>query len=252
LLPTSSEPTPAPEPPGRLYLLPVPLADDAGDTVPPATIAVARRLDYFLVENARSARAALQALGHPRPIATLELVQIGHQPSAADAVRWLAPIRAGRDGAVMSEAGCPGVADPGEALVAAAHRAGVPVVPLVGPSAILLALMAAGGNGQCFRFAGYLPQDRAALAGALADMERRARLGETQIVIETPYRNVRLLEAICASCADDTALSIAVDLTGSRQQIQAGTVAQWRTGRIIPPPLHRRPAVFVFMATRAR
>jgi 16S rRNA (cytidine1402-2'-O)-methyltransferase len=252
LHPVSPASRPAPDPSGRLYLLPVPLADDAGDTLPAATVAVARRLDYFLVENARSARAALQALGHPRPMATLDLVQIGHQPQAADAEKWLAPIRAGRDGAVMSEAGCPGVADPGEVLVAAAHRCGVPVVPLVGPSAILLALMAAGGNGQCFRFAGYLPQDRAALAGALADLERRTRLGETQVVIETPYRNVRLLEAICASCADDTALTVAVDLTGSHQQIQAGTVAQWRTGRIVAPPLQRRPAVFVFTARRGR
>ena len=237
---------------GRLFLLPVPLADGAIDTLPAATVAVARGLDYFLVENAKSARAALQLLGHPRPIATLELVQIGHHPTAANAVAWLAPIQAGRDGAVMSEAGCPGVADPGEALVAAAHRAGVPVVPLVGPSAILLALMAAGGNGQCFRFAGYLPQERAALAGALADLERRTRLGETQIVIETPYRNVRLLEAICANCADETGLAVAVDLTGPHQQVQAGTVAQWRAGRIVPPPLQRRPAVFVFTASRTR
>jgi 16S rRNA (cytidine1402-2'-O)-methyltransferase len=234
---------------GRLYMLPVPLtaADDPAGTatLPPATLAVAHRLDLFLAERAKTARAMLKRMGHPRPIAELTIVEIGSHPDPARLPEWLAPIVAGRDAAVLSEAGCPGIADPGADLVAAAHRAGIAVVPLVGPSSLLLALMASGANGQSFRFVGYLPQDRVALGEAIRAVQAQAAGGETQLLIETPYRNDRMLDALLADLTPTTCVTVAVDLTGAEATVAHGTVAQWRTGQVNRPPLHRRPAVFV-------
>lgn len=235
--------------PGTLHLLPTALA--AGSelaTLPAATLAVARRLDYFLAENAKSARAFLKAAGHPRPIAELRIVEIGHHPDPARLDGWLQPLRAGGEGAVLSEAGCPGVADPGAELVARAHALGLRVQPLVGPSAILLLLMASGLNGQAFRFVGYLPQEATALAARLRELERAAR-GETQLWIETPYRNERMLDAVLATCAADTRLALGVDLTAADECVMLHTVAEWRRlDAAARPPLHKRPAVFALLA----
>jgi 16S rRNA (cytidine1402-2'-O)-methyltransferase len=234
---------------GVLYLLPTPLADSAVDTLPAATVAAARRIDDFLVEDAKSARAFLKAIAHPRPLQDLRIVEIGHRPEPAAIDGWLAPLRAGRDAAIVSEAGCPGIADPGATLVARAHELGLRVRPLVGPSSLLLALMASGLNGQAFRFVGYLPQEPGALAQRLRALERDARGGETQMWIETPYRNQRLFDAILATCAADTRLALAVDLTAAGETVQSKSIAAWQA---LPaserPELHRRPAVFAILA----
>lgn len=235
---------------GTLYLLPTPIAEvPADDVLPAGTLAVARRLGYFLAENAKSARAFLKAIAHPHPLAQVRIVEIGHAPDPARCDEWLAALLDGQDAAIVSEAGCPGVADPGAALVARAHALHLPVVPLVGPSALLLALMASGLNGQSFRFVGYLPQDAAALAARLRALEDASRAGETQIFIETPYRNERLFAAALATCAPDTRLSLAVDLTARNARIATQTIAEWRALRNAQrPPLHRRPAVFALLA----
>lgn len=235
---------------GTLYLLPTPIAAvPAEDVLPAGTLAVARRLDRFLAENAKSARAFLKAIAHPRPLAELTIVQIGHAPDPERCDDWLRPLLDGLDAAIVSEAGCPAVADPGANIVARAHALQLPVVPLVGPSALVLALMASGLNGQAFRFVGYLPQDAGALAARLRALENASRAGETQLFIETPYRNEHLFAAVLAACAPATRLALAVDLTAPDARIAAHTIGEWRA---LPaarrPPLQRRPAVFALLA----
>lgn len=239
---------------GTLFLLPTPIAaTEVADVLPAAVVELARRLDYFLVEDAKSARAFLKAAAHPRPLRELEIVEIGHAPAAERIDAWLRPLReAGRDAAILSEAGCPGVADPGATLVARAHELDIAVRPLVGPSSLLLALMASGLEGQRFRFTGYVPQAAAECAQRLRELESASRAGETQLVIETPYRNERLFAAILEHCAPTTRLCVAVDLTGARQSVLTLTVAQWRN--VAPadrPVLHHRPAVFLLLAAPA-
>lgn len=235
---------------GTLYLLPTPIAEvPAEDVLPAGTLTVARRLDCFLAESAKRARAFLKAIAHPRPLAELTIIEIGHAPDPARCDDSLRPLLDGLDAAIVSEAGCPAVADPGANIVARAHALQLPVVPLVGPSALVLALMASGLNGQSFRFVGYLPQDAGALAARLRALENASRAGETQLFIETPYRNERLFAAVLAACAPDTRLALAVDLTAPGARIAAHTIADWRA---LPaarrPPLHRRPAVFALLA----
>jgi 16S rRNA (cytidine1402-2'-O)-methyltransferase len=234
---------------GTLFLLPAPLAGDTAVAVLPLqTLEVARRLDLYFAENAKTTRAYLKAIAHPRPLAELEIIEIGHHPDAARVDGWLAKLDA-RDAAIVSEAGCPGIADPGDDLVARAHALGITVRPLVGPSSLLLALMASGLNGQAFRFLGYLPQDAVELAAHLRDLERASRTGETQLWIETPYRNDRMLDAVLAACSPDTRLSVAVDLTAPAEAAITRTVAGWKA--LAPahrPLLHKRPAVFALLA----
>lgn len=224
-----------------LYLVPTTLGGAPGQVLPPPTIETVRALRDFAVEDAKSARAFLAALGMPCPMRELRIETLDADPAAL-----LAPLRAGHSLGALSEAGCPGVADPGQALVAAAHAAGFRVVPLVGPSSILLAMMASGLEGQRFAFRGYLPRDareRATRIRALEQVSREAR--ETQIFIETPYRNDALLAALLEACAPDTRLCVAVDLTLPEESITTRSVSQWRgAGRVIG----RRPAVFLLLA----
>jgi 16S rRNA (cytidine1402-2'-O)-methyltransferase len=230
---------------GTLFLMPVPLAaGTAAAVLPNGTVAAAHGIDYLLAENAKTARAFLKEIGHPKPIQDLRIVEIGHRPDPASIAHWLAPVIAGTDCAIVSEAGCPGVADPGADIVAHAHRLGIAVRPLVGPSSLLLALMASGMNGQAFRFVGYLPQDAAALTARLRELERSARGGETQLWIETPYRNDRMLDAVLGCCAADTRLLVAADLTGTSEWIRSAPIATWKADAAARPTLHRRPAVF--------
>jgi 16S rRNA (cytidine1402-2'-O)-methyltransferase len=236
---------------GTLYLLPVPLADgDPGEVLPLPVLAVAREARYVLAENARSARAFLKAAGHPGPMQQVRIVEIGHEPHPSQALEWLAPLRAGQtDAALVSECGCPGVADPGATVVACAHELGLRVRPLVGPSSVCLALMASGMNGQRFRFHGYLPREAAALAEALRRIEREALHGETQIFIETPYRTERLFQAILLHCSDPTRLGLALDLGSASETTITRRIAQWRAlPQAERPALQRRPAVFLLHA----
>lgn len=235
-------------PPGRLHLVPSLLGVTAPtDVLPQRTIEVARGLAFYVVESAKPARQFLKALAPALPLQSIRVVEIGTAPDPGRCAELLAPALAGHDLGLLSDAGCPGVADPGALLVAAAHRHGIAVVPLVGPSSLLLALMASGMNGQGFAFHGYLPVASAARATALRRLEADSgRTGNAQLFIETPYRNAAMLETIVGHCKATTRLCIAVDLTTAGQEIVVQTVGDWRTAD--PARYHRRPAVFILQA----
>lgn len=224
-----------------LYAIPAPLGGSAADALPVSAIETVRRLRDFVVENSKSARAFLAALPMPCPIQELRIVAIGNDPAAL-----LAPLRKGRSMGLLSEAGCPAIADPGAALVEAAHREGFRVVPLIGPSSITLALMASGLEGQRFAFCGYLPRDRNERDRRIRELERRSRKeAETEIFIETPYRNDALAAALLDACAPSTRLCVASDLTLPTESIATRTISEWR---ISVPKLGKRPTVFLFLA----
>jgi 16S rRNA (cytidine1402-2'-O)-methyltransferase len=240
---------------GTLYLVPATLADPkradaaalAAATLPDATRKAIAALPAFAAENAKSARAFLKACGIARPIQEIVIDEIGHAPDRARLASTLVRLKAGTDVGLLSESGCPAVADPGALLVRMAHEAGIRVVPLVGPSAILLALMASGLDGQQFAFCGYLPVKSPAREQAIRAREARSReLSETQIAIETPYRNGALFEALLAQLKPATRLAVATDLTLDTEMVTMKSVADWK--RAAPPDLAKRQAVFLFLA----
>ncbi|HMN82184.1 MAG TPA: SAM-dependent methyltransferase [Burkholderiaceae bacterium] len=234
--------------PGTLYLIPTPLGEHTSpaDSLPAPAIAIAARLDCFVAENARSARQFLKGLPSAHPLQSIEIRELNEHSRTEDLPALLAPLRAGRDCGLLSEAGCPAIADPGAALVALAHRHGVPVMPLVGPSSLTLALMASGLNGQRFAFAGYAPVKDGERDAFLRELEQRsARFGETQMLIETPYRAQALLDALIRVLRPDTDLVMASELTQPTQAISRRTVAQWRAS---PQAIGKVPAVFALLA----
>jgi len=231
--------------PGRLFLAPSLLGVVAPETALPArTIAVARSLGHYVVENAKPARAFLKTLAPDSPLRELRIVELGESPSPARCAELLAPARSGHDMGLLSDAGCPGIADPGALLVAQAHVEAIAVVPLVGPSAVLLALMASGMNGQAFVFHGYLPVAAGKRAQAITRIEADSvRRGYAQLFIETPYRNVTMLGALLATCRPATRLCVAVDLTTENESVVSRPVRDWKgieLGRYA-----KRPAIFV-------
>jgi len=234
---------------GSLYLLPNTLGDTTGEAViPAAALQRARSLDYLIAENPKSARAFLKRIGYPRPLQEIRVERLDHNTPASDVASLLAPILAGRDAGLLSEAGLPAIADPGAGLVRLAHEKGVRVVPLSGPSSILLALAASGLEGQRFVFHGYLPVKQPELATTLKELERQSRrLTQTQIFIETPYRNDATLAAMLRVLSDDTLVCVAADLTLESEMVQTRPVAQWR-GQT--PQLKGRPAVFLVLSVR--
>ena len=232
---------------GKLFLLPVTLGESRLEAVIPQEVQQrVRTLEYFVAENPKSARAYLKRIGMPRALQELHIAALNeHTPEAAVA-ELAAPLLAGHDVGVMSEAGCPGVADPGAKLVRYAHQHAVQVVPLVGPSSILLALMASGLNGQSFAFNGYLPVADVERERVLRELEKQSRrLNQTQLFIETPYRNQKLLHSILGCCASSTLLCLAVDITLAGEDIRTKTIAAWKRN---PPELERRPALFLLLA----
>ena len=233
---------------GTLYLVPNLLGVVPPESVLPArTLAVARALRRWRVETPKAARAFLKTLNLDVPIADLDIAAIPETATLSACEALLAPARAGDDLGILSDAGCPGVADPGAALVAAAHAARVRVVPLVGPSAILLALMASGMNGQRFAFHGYLPVKPDARAAALRALESDSRRERrAHVFIETPYRNVALLQSLPATLAASTEVCVAADLTQESETIERRTARAWRDADITR--FDRRPAVFVLQA----
>ena len=234
---------------GQLYLLPCPISEaPALDALPASTVETARRIDHFLVEAARTARATLKAMGHPKPIAELDIVEIGHDPAPELIREWLQPVLDGADAAVLSESGCPGIADPGAQIAARAHELGIRVVPLTGPSSILLTLMASGLDGQRFRFSGYLPKHDAERRAAILAAEKASRASETQLFIETPYRNTALLDALLETLAPDTRLTVAIDVTGQNESIRTLTAAAWKAIPKAMRTLPKLPTVFAFLA----
>lgn len=229
---------------GTLYLIPVPLGPDQDpcENLPPATLAVIAGLECFIVENAKSARAVLRRLPLARPLQALELSELNEHTPSEQWPALLAPLMGGRSVGLMSDAGCPAVADPGGALVAMAHRQGIRVVPLVGPSSILLALMASGMNGQSFSFVGYLPVAAPERVARIQALERRAGAeSQTQIMIETPYRNQALFDALIEALLPDTLVGVATDLTLPDEHVRVASVAVWRQES---PSLPRSPTVF--------
>jgi 16S rRNA (cytidine1402-2'-O)-methyltransferase len=233
----------------KLYLIPTPLGEsDAALWQPSAVQAIVQSLDAFVVENAKTARAFVKACGHAKPMAELAWIEMDKH-SAFDPAAALALLNAGTSVGLLSEAGCPAVADPGNVLVAAAHRAGIAVKPLVGPSSIMLALMASGMNGQDFAFHGYLPTDVALRAAKLKELDAlSAKTGATQLFIETPYRNAAMLEACLKALASSTRLGVACDLTLPTEWICVQTVAQWKQQP--RPDFQKRPAVFLLDAAK--
>lgn len=233
---------------GTLYLVPNLLgAVPPADVLPARTIAIARRLRHWVVETPKPARAFLKSLGAPHPIAELDIRPLPANASGAALSALLGAAEVGQDIGLLSDAGCPGVADPGAALVAAAHAAGVRVVPLVGPSSLLLALMASGMNGQSFAFHGYLPVAAGERAAALRRLEDESRtLQRAQLFIETPYRNEAMVKAIGETLRPETLVCIAVDLTLAGEAIERRTAAAWK--REDPARFAKRPALFVLDA----
>jgi len=231
-----------------LWLIPVALGETSWKSyLPAATREAACRLTHFVAENAKTARAELKRIGHPVPLRELAIEQLPATPTAADVERLLAPLRAGHDIGLMSEAGCPAVADPGALLVRRAHELGLIVKPLVGPSSLLLALMASGLDGQRFAFHGYLPAREPQRGARIAELEREStRLQQTQIFIETPYRNHVLFAALLLNCRPKTRLCLATDLTLASEQIATRHIADWKTAS--PPDMDKRPTVFLLLA----
>jgi 16S rRNA (cytidine1402-2'-O)-methyltransferase len=229
---------------GTLYLVPTGLgATEVSQFLPPATLDLVRAIDYFVAENAKTARAFLKGIAHPKPLQSLTIEVLDEHTPASRVAALLQPLYDGHDCGVLSEAGSPAVADPGALLVRAAHANAFKVVPLVGPSALLLALMSSGMNGQRFAFHGYLPVERNARERRLAELEAEsAKRDLTQMFIEAPYRNQALFDAIVRTCKPDTLLSLATDLTLPGEEVRTRPVSEWKRE---PPRLERRPTVFL-------
>jgi 16S rRNA (cytidine1402-2'-O)-methyltransferase len=226
-----------------LYAIPAPLGGAAADALAPSAVQTIASLKDFAVENAKSARAFLGELG-------MQVRELNIQEIGEDVRPLLQPLREKRPLGLLSEAGCPAIADPGAALVEAAHAGGWRVIPLVGPSSIVLALMASGLQGQRFAFCGYLPREPLKRKLRIKELENRSlREDQTEIFIETPYRNEVLLEALLSTCSPSTRLCIAADLTLPTEQVSVKSVAQWRRAA---QPVGRRPAVFLLLANPAR
>lgn len=247
---------------GTLYLLPNTLgATDMGsgytlaDVIPEQVQKTIARLEYFIAENAKTTRAFLKtvALVHPlaRPMQEIRISELNVNTKSAALPALLKPLLDGEDAGLVSEAGVPAVADPGADLVRLAHTFKIRVKPLVGPSSLLLAVMAGGLNGQSFAFNGYLPTDAAHRQKRIRELEERSRRdSQTQMFIETPYRNAALLEALASNCQLDTLVSVATDLTLAGESIRTQAASQWKQdikdGRI--PDFHKKPTVFSLLA----
>jgi 16S rRNA (cytidine1402-2'-O)-methyltransferase len=227
----------------KLYAIPTSLGGSVTDALPVSALEIVRTLTDFAVENAKSARAFLKDAGCD--VHSLSIVEIGDEIGGL-----LKPLREGRSLGLLSEAGCPAIADPGATLVEAAHREGFRVVPLVGPSSIALALMASGLEGQRFAFCGYLPREPLKRKMRIKEIENRSlREDETEIFIETPYRNEAMLAALLETCRETTRLCVAADLTLPAESVTTKTVGDWRRRAA---EIGRRPAVFLLLAKAER
>lgn len=227
-----------------LYLIPSTMSDaPVSDVIPAGNLAVIRSIRHFVVENVRTVRRFLKRCDRSIDIDALSFTVLDEHTDPAEVSSMLAPLRAGEAVGVISEAGCPAVADPGADLVAVAQAEGLEVVPLVGPSSILLSLMGSGFNGQTFAFRGYLPYESKARSQRLRDMERRIRHeGETQIFIETPYRNNRLIAELAATLSPSLRLCVASGITGPSQSIITLPLSAWARRKY---DYDKRPSIFL-------
>jgi len=228
---------------GRIWLIPVTLGgDNYEDVIPGKALEITRGLRYFIVENLRSARRFLRLIDRHFPIDESVFYELNEHTPEADTLHFLDPIFNGHDIGLMSEAGLPGIADPGAMIVAEAHRKRITVTPLSGPSSIIMALIASGMNGQNFTFNGYLPVKPAERAAKLRELEKKAHEGFSQIFMETPYRNQAMLESIFAVCNQNSLLCIAADITLPSESIRTMRISEW--GKNVPE-LRKRPVIFV-------
>ena len=230
--------------PGRLYLIPAPLGEgDLAWVIPAAVLQCIAGLEYYVVEHPKTARQFLKKVGCQRPLLEIKMQVLDEHTPSGDLSAFLEPLLAGHDVGLLSEAGCPAVADPGADLIRLAHQKHIRVIPMVGPSSILLALMASGLNGQRFTFHGYLPIKDAARANKIMELEKLSVLNDqTQVFIETPYRNMKLLEVLTKTCRADTELCIACDITLESEFITTRTIKVWKNSL---PEIHKRPAIFL-------
>lgn len=232
---------------GTLYLIPCPISDETAisDVLPELNKQIIDTLDYFIVENTRSARRFLSKAKIARPIDELTFRELNeHITSPREVEELVRPLLEGRSAGIISEAGVPAVADPGALVVAQCHRRGVRVVPLVGPSSIILSVMASGLNGQSFAFNGYLPVKEPDRSRAIKRYESRALAeNQSQLFIEAPYRNAKLYEQLLKTCAPTTLLTIAVDITAPTESIITRPIAEWR--KVSMPDINKRPAIFI-------
>ncbi|MBV7481954.1 SAM-dependent methyltransferase [Bordetella sp. BOR01] len=235
---------------GTLHLIPVSLGESPPERwLPSDARTLAGALDTYIAENAKTARAFLKQIGTVRPLQEITIHTLTAKTDAGQVQQWLAPVRQGQDLGLVSEAGCPAVADPGATVVAAAHRLGIAVRPWVGPSSILLGLMASGLDGQRFAFHGYAPVDPAERAKQLRSWEQHsARHHQTQLLIETPYRNAAMFATLLATLRGDTRLCVARSLTTDDEWIRTHSIADWKTRPV--PELDKRPTLFLYLAAR--
>lgn len=227
-----------------VYLIPAPLDEESVQVIPAYVLEAVKQCNAFFVENDRTARRYLKKLDKTLVIDDYDWIVI-HKAEAQVKNQLMQKLKAGKTIGIISEAGCPGIADPGQILVETAHQQGATIKPLVGPSSILLALMGSGMNGQQFSFVGYLPIEEPNRKRKLNQLEElSARQQSTQIFIETPYRNNQLLETILKTCKPQTRICIAANLTAANEVIQTKTVAEWKKQI---PDLHKIPVIFCLM-----
>jgi len=231
-------------PKGKLYLIPTPLGEDANQTIPPYVIELLHKLDFFIAERAKTARHFIKKTNPVKPFSELSFFELNKHTPPEDIPSFLDPAKTGHDIGLLSEAGCPGVADPGAEIVKMAHQNDIQVVPLVGPSSILLALMASGMDGQSFAFQGYLSPKPFELAKDLKRLEQLSiKHRQSQIFIETPYRNNKLIEQAIKTLGPNTRFCIAANLTLETEYVKTRTIKDWKGNK--PPDLHKVPAIFI-------
>lgn len=229
---------------GKLYLIPTPLGDDALHTIPPYVVDIIHSLDTFIVERAKTARHFIKATAPPYPLSSVTVFELDNTSHTIDFKEIQPILEQGKNIGILSEAGCPGIADPGALVVEWAHQKGYEVMPLVGPSSILLSLMASGMNGQSFTFHGYLSAKRDELGRNLKKLEEMARKNnQTQIFIETPYRNKQLIETALNVLSPNTKFCIAADISLPPQYIMTKTINEWK--KTLIPDLHKKAAIFL-------
>ncbi|MCP4439685.1 MAG: SAM-dependent methyltransferase [Aureispira sp.] len=230
---------------GKIYLIPTPLGEDALQTIPKYVIDRIHTIDVWVVEKGKTARRFLKETKTPIPLQEMQFFELNRRTDLAEIEDFLLPaIQQNKNIGIVSEAGCPGIADPGAHLVQLAHNKGLEVVPFVGPSSILLALMASGMNGQRFAFQGYIPIKSPQLQKTLVQLEKESKQKQqTQLFIETPYRNQALIETILKTLNPKTHFCIAADLTLDTEYVKTQTIAQWRKTKL--PNFHKRPALFL-------
>lgn len=234
---------------GTLYLIPTTLGESPLALIIPEQVRkIAAGLSIFVAENPKTARQYLKLLEPVTPLQDMQIFTLDKHTRPEQLEQFIQPALSGQDIGLVSEAGCPAVADPGALLVRLAHKKGIKVVPLVGPSSILLALMASGMNGQAFAFHGYIPIQKAERCKKLVELEKEsASRNQTQIFIEAPYRNQPLLEDIVQTCEPGTELCVATDLTLATEKIETRTISAWRKGL---PDIHKKPTIFLLYRPR--